>query len=111
LKISGRKERDLFIFEIEGRLDSSNSLDLEEQFDKWIEQGERKFIGDFSRLEFLSSAGLRALIQALKRVTPDGGNLVLCNMRGIVSEIFNITGLGNAITIVNDKASAIACFK
>lgn len=111
MKISGKKEGQVFVFKIEGRLDSSNSLNVEEQFDKWINQGERNLIGDFSKLEFLSSAGLRVLIQALKKVSADGGNLVLCNLRGIVNEIFNITGLGNAITLVKDKASALACFK
>ena len=110
MTVSGKKEGDVFVFKIEGRLDSSNSLTAEEQFSKWIDDGERKFVGDLSDLEFLSSAGLRVLLQVLKKVTPDGGKVVVFNLGSIVNEILRISGLDSTFFIAKDKAEALSNF-
>ena len=110
MTIKGEKERDIFVVNITGRIDSSNSLSIEEHFNKWIEQGELKFVCDFTGLDYLSSAGLRVLIQALKKVTPSGGKLVICNLNEIVKNIFEISGLDSTFVLAKDKAVALSSF-
>ena len=47
---------------------------------------------DFAELEYLSSAGLRVLLKATKRLKQASGKIVLCDMADYVREVFEISG-------------------
>ena len=60
---------------------------------------EFKRIGlDFSELEYLSSAGLRVLLQAQKTMNKQG-EMIIKNVNETVSEIFEVTGFADILTI------------
>jgi anti-anti-sigma factor len=52
-----------------------------------IEGGETRFIVDLSRVDYVSSAGLRVFILASKRLTPTGGKFVLCSLQEPVRQV------------------------
>ena len=55
---------------------------------------------DFSKLEYISSAGLRVLLSAHKAMSGKGG-MKLRNVNEIVQEVFEVTGFADILDIEN----------
>jgi anti-anti-sigma factor len=58
----------LIILALKGRLDSNTSSEFEKKLLGMVEQGGNRFILDFKELDYISSAGLRVLIKAVKEL-------------------------------------------
>ena len=55
---------------------------------------------DFSRLDYISSAGLRVLLVAQKMMKKSGGAMSIANVSPAVKEVFDITGFSDILTIM-----------
>ena len=82
---------------IVGRLDTTTAPQLEAEFKQNI-NGVEKLVLDFAALEYLSSAGLRVLLAAQK-VMNKQGEMVVRNVNETISEIFEVTGFSDVLTI------------
>ena len=82
---------------LEGRLDTTTSLMLEEELKTFVPDL-KELIFDFKQLEYISSAGLRVLLSAQK-VMQKQGSMKLINVREEVNEIFEVTGFSDILTI------------
>ena len=80
-----------------GRLDTSTAPDVEEVLKESFE-GITKLILDFEGLEYLSSAGLRVILQAQKTMNKQG-EMVVRNVNETVTEIFEVTGFYDILNI------------
>lgn len=80
-----------------GRLDTTTAPQLEAELKKSI-SGVEKLIFDFQELEYLSSAGLRVLLAAQK-VMNKQGQMIVRNVNETISEIFEVTGFADILTI------------
>lgn len=80
-----------------GRLDTGTAPDLEEVLKESFE-GITKLILDFEGLEYLSSAGLRVILQAQKTMNKQG-EMVVRNVNETVTEIFEVTGFYDILNI------------
>ena len=76
----------------QGRLDGTTSRDFEQDLLGRIEAGEPLLVLDFSKITFISSAGLRAILSCAKRIKSAGGRLAICSPNKHVKEIFDVTG-------------------
>jgi anti-anti-sigma factor len=74
-----------------GRLDTANAPMLERKIKQW-EEDITEIILDFSGLEYISSMGLRVLLQAKKTLKKEGRQLVIKNMSSAIREVFEMTG-------------------
>lgn len=63
---------------------------------------------DFGGLEYISSAGLRSILAATKKVKTVNGSLSLCALSGLVEEVVTISGFDNILTVYEDVAQATA---
>lgn len=82
-----------------GRLDTTTAPDLEREL-KALE-GVNSLILDFSRLDYISSAGLRVLLSAQKTMQKKGGMKII-HVNELVQEVFEVTGFSDILTIVPD---------
>lgn len=80
-----------------GRLDTTTAPELEAAVMGSL-AGVEKLVLDFSELEYLSSAGLRVLLQAQKTMNKQG-KMIIKNVNETVSEIFEVTGFADILTI------------
>ena len=71
-------------------------------------QGEKRLIIDCSALEFISSAGLRSLLLAVKKMKAAGGVIGLAALQPNVKEVFDISGFSALFTIHSTTAEALA---
>jgi anti-sigma B factor antagonist len=65
---------------------------------------------DLSRIEYVDSAGLGALISCLRRVTAQGGDLKLCGLHPKVRVLFELVRMHRMFEILNDRREALASF-
>lgn len=81
----------------EGRLDTMTSPELESELNASLEGADRLVL-DFGRLEYISSAGLRVLLSAHKRMSGRNG-MVIRNVNELVREVLDVTGFSDILTI------------
>ena len=80
-----------------GRLDTMTAPELEAELSKSMD-GAESLILDFSKLDYISSAGLRVLLSAHKAMAGKGG-MKLTHVNEIVQEVFDVTGFSDILTI------------
>ena len=82
---------------LEGRLDTLTAPELEAELGKDL-PGAENLVLDFSKLDYISSAGLRVLLSAHKVMSCKGG-MKVSNVNEIVREVFDVTGFADILTI------------
>ena len=82
---------------LEGRLDTMTAPELEAELKKSLD-GMETLILDFSKLDYISSAGLRVLLSAHKLMSAKGG-MKVTNVNDVVQEVFEVTGFADILTI------------
>lgn len=85
------------IFELTGRLDTTTAPQLEAEV-AGIDTTVSELIFNFSKLEYLSSAGLRVILGAQKKMKKQG-SLVIKQVNEIIMEVFEVTGFSDILTI------------
>ena len=99
------------LIELPARVDVSSAPLLEDLCQGLLESGQFKIICDFSRNEYVSSAGLRVFLSTLKRTRKSGGDAVLCCLKPGILEIFDMTGFTSLFKIVDSIEAALALFQ
>ncbi len=98
MEITEESAGDVCVVVVQGRLDGSTSAMFADRFEKLI--GDRvKILADFSGVDFVTSAGLRAVLSIVKQVKAANGLLAVCGVQASVREILDITGLTPMIEI------------
>ena len=82
---------------LEGRLDTTTAPQLEEALKSAID-GITSLKFDFSKLEYISSAGLRVLLSAQKTMNKQG-SMVITGANETIMEVFEVTGFSDILTI------------
>ena len=80
-----------------GRLDTMTAPELEAELSKTMGAADTLTL-DFSKLDYISSAGLRVLLSAHKVMSSKGG-MKITNVNEIVQEVFEVTGFSDILTI------------
>ncbi|HEV8681059.1 MAG TPA: STAS domain-containing protein [Stellaceae bacterium] len=99
---------DVGIVRLTGRLDSGTAPSAEESFAQVLAGGVPHLAVDMSKLEYISSAGLRVLLVMAKKVQQANGKVVLFGLAANVREVFSISGFDRIFSIQADAESAIA---
>ena len=82
---------------VEGRLETTTAPELEAVIKSELD-GITELTFDFSKLDYISSAGLRVLLTAQKTMNKLG-KMSITGVNDIVMEIFEITGFSDILTI------------
>ena len=82
---------------LEGRLDTMTAPELEAELNQSLGSADSLTL-DFSKLDYISSAGLRVLLSAHKTMVNRGG-MKVTNVNEIVQEVFEVTGFADILTI------------
>ena len=85
------------IIALEGRLDTTTAPQLETEVKSTLSDV-KDLTFDFSRLDYISSAGLRVLLSAQKLMNKQG-NMRITNVNETIMEVFDVTGFVDILTI------------
>jgi len=98
---------DAYLISLSGEVDLYTAPDFKQQLLQVIGDGARQVIVDFSQTTFIDSTTLGVLVGGVKRLRPNGGQLLLvCSDRNI-TKIFEITGLDRVFSIYPTRVEAV----
>lgn len=98
MKIVENREKEKLTLQVFGRMDSSTAPQLQECVDSKLD-GVSDLHIDLNNLEYISSAGLRVLLSAGKKMEAAEGNMVITGANEEVREAFKITGFDTILQI------------
>lgn len=108
INVQSMKRVDLIT--VSGRVDSSTAHELEETLDTRINDGRYNLVLEMSGVDYLSSAGLRALVAALRACKKRGGDVRIANPSERVSEVMSLAGLDQLFETYEDVTVAVGSY-
>ena len=97
MTITKEKNESKLTVAIEGRLDTTTAPELEQELKDSLD-GISELTIDLGKLDYISSAGLRVLLWAQKTMNQQG-SMKVTNVQEVVSEVFEVTGFADILTI------------
>ena len=92
MTIDVERDFELVTLGITGRLDTTTAPNLEAVINE-ISEDTKELIFNMAELEYISSAGIRVLLSAYKKMNQSGGIMRIEKANDIVREVFEMTGL------------------
>jgi anti-sigma B factor antagonist len=94
----------------QGRIDSSTAGQLGEVLSQVIEDGHTQLVLDIGGVDYMSSAGLRELVTALKKLRAKDGDMRIAQVSERVYEVLELSGLSTIFEIFKDPTEAANSF-
>jgi anti-sigma B factor antagonist len=95
----------------EGRIDSATALQLSDAIDAILHEGRYRIVIDFEKVTFISSAGLRVLINSQKTCKRyNRGEIVLCNVPTNIYNALDLVGFTTLFKLFPDTVTAVGNF-
>ncbi len=95
---------------VSGRIDGSNAGELESAFGELTDDGRYQIVAELSGVEYMSSAGLRALVATMRECKKHRGDLRIATPSDRISEVLELAGLDSIFQIYDDPAAAVGSF-
>lgn len=92
---------------VNNRLDAAEAPDFKEKLKYLIGQGKTLLVLDLSRVGFIDSSGLGAIVSCLKNLG-NRGDLVISGVQDTVMDMFRITRMDRIFKIVSSEEEAVA---
>ncbi|MEK3881874.1 STAS domain-containing protein [Paenibacillus sp. PL2-23] len=108
MNIQATEQDGVTIIPLEGRLDGSNATVAEAAFLQLLSEGRERFVFDFSNLQYISSAGLRVILVAAKKLRASKGSMVCAALSEQVYDVFEMSGFTNILDLASTKEEALA---
>ena len=104
-----RKERvgDVDVVTATGRLDGIYSSAFANQVGALITGTHPKILIDFTNIDFVTSAGLRAVLVLMKKAKASGGAFAVCGVNEQVREVLAISGFAEIVSVHGGRAEGI----
>jgi anti-anti-sigma factor len=109
VQIEVTDQQQVTVLEAGGRIDSSNASTLGQALNSAIERKRTQLVLDLAKVDYMSSAGLRELVGALKRLQ-GSGDLRLAQPSERVLEVLEIAGLDTIFKIYPTLSSAVQSY-
>jgi len=98
------------LVEVIGRVDSLNAAELGTSLSNAIDEGNTNIVLDLSQVSYMSSAGLRELVSAFKKVRRVSGDLRIAQPSTRVQEVLEMAGLDTIFQIFPTQTDAVGSY-
>lgn len=105
MKLSQTQQGRACVVAVSGRVDHGNAEALRAALQPALQ--EPMTVLDLSRLDYISSAGLRILMLAARETKARGHALAVCSLQPVVREIFAITRFDQVLSVHADVPAAL----
>jgi anti-anti-sigma factor len=107
LELNQRHEGGWLVVAVTGRLDSASVDRFTAECSTMIDAANSNVVLELSGLQYVSSAGLSSILGAAKRVQARSGRLAIAGLKGLVKEVFSISGFETVLPTFPDVDTAI----
>ena len=108
MEISEQREGNIIVLSPVGRVNNDTSPAFQAKLLACVGSAATTVLVDFSGVEYISSAGLRALMMASKQSKATNGRLAAAGLTPMVKEIFAISRFSLVVQVFETTAAAIA---
>jgi len=105
VEIGEQREDEILVLRPVGRLNNDSSPDFQARLLAWVDSNDAVVI-DFASVEYISSAGLRALMMASRRAQARGGRIAVAALSSLVKEVFTISRFDQVVQVFDTAADA-----
>jgi anti-sigma B factor antagonist/stage II sporulation protein AA (anti-sigma F factor antagonist) len=95
------------ILRIDGRVDAASAPILERKLLGLIDENHLHLLLDFTQVDYLSSAGMRVLLSAAKKLKEKQGDLVIFSLVDEVKEVIKMAGFDKILAICSTEKEAL----
>jgi len=110
MNVTTRDAGGILAIDLEGKLDTQTSTQTLEELLSYLEPSPGKVLLSLNSLDFISSAGLRVILQVAKKVSAYGGALKVSGATGVVKDVMEVSGFDSMLDLYEDEAAAVASF-
>jgi anti-anti-sigma factor len=110
MDIRVERRSQIAVIAVEGSVDGATAPTLVASFREEVLGGFVRIVGDFSRVDYTSSAGLRALLETVKETRQRGGDLRLAAVQPDVLRVLDLAGFTGILKLYGDTDAAVASF-
>lgn len=107
MEISEQRQGDIIVLIPVGRINNDTSAAFQPKLLDCVASAGSKVLVDLSGVEYISSAGLRALMMAAKQSKATNGRLAVAGLTPMVKEIFAISRFSFVVQVFDTTAEAI----
>lgn len=97
------------LISIEGSIDSKTAGDLQSQIMDTVSESNNVLI-DLTKVEYVSSAGLRVLLMIYRQIKSKNGKVILVGVSQEISDVMSMTGFINFFEITDTIDNALNLF-
>jgi anti-anti-sigma factor len=110
MEITQHTIEDVCIFTLHGRLDTPVAIGLEKALNQKADEGTRKLVLNLSKLNYLSSSGLRVFLGIHKRLLTENGKFGLACVPEQIMEILQLTQFDELMPLFDTEGDAVIEF-
>jgi len=110
MEISSVLEEGNYVIAINGDVDASSSILLDEAIGKAVEEGQQYLLIDCLNLSYISSAGLGVFMSYIEEIKEKNIRMVLFGLSDKVKNVFKVLGLDQLLNIKDTKDQAVKQF-
>ncbi|HLF01907.1 MAG TPA: STAS domain-containing protein [Anaerolineales bacterium] len=107
MEITTRDHKRASVVRIVGRVDSNTSQEFDAKLKEYISTNRVHLVIEMDQTDYLSSAGVRALISAQKAVKTKGGKVVLSSPSEKVRDVLKLAALESLFPIYDTTEDAV----
>ncbi|MGE5276707.1 MAG: STAS domain-containing protein [Acidobacteriota bacterium] len=111
MEIEVTQREQVTIVAIVGSVDGLTAGALVQSFREQVHGGNVRIVGDWSGVEYTSSAGLRALLETVKETRQRGGDLRLAAVQPDVLRVLELAGFTGILKLFPDIETAVGSFR
>jgi anti-sigma B factor antagonist len=111
LDIQTKTQGQVAVVAISGSIDALTSSEVSSHLTSQVGQGYRHIVLDLSQVEYMSSAGLRAIMEGLKSSRQAGGDLRLASPQPGVDKVLKMAGFPSILKSFASPVEAAASFE
>lgn len=106
MPVQERQDGKATVLQVSGRLDHSTVAEVDQKLTATVAASQAVVV-DLADLSYISSVGLRILLQAAKQAQAAKRPFALAGLQPPVKEVFRISGLDTILTIHESAAAAL----
>lgn len=110
MQITTQESGAVSVVAVSGRVDSATAPDLEAALKRLVDAEKTQLVLDLLSVEYMSSAGLRAMVSTLKSVKRVNGDLRIASPSQRVEEVLRLAGLTAIFSIYRSRDEAVRSY-
>ena len=107
MEITTRDVNGTKVIMLTGKLDTNTTPTAENEINALLNAGASKLLINFEQLSYISSSGLRLLLATAKRLKGTDGDLKVCTLNEMATEVFEVSGFSSILNVFATEQDAL----